>query len=96
MMSAQTDILVSDRLEGGGFGVVTPFQGNVRLSAATRELAARYLSGEVGRTMQEADFAVSAEFLATNPTPNRLVAEAVRLMAERAPLRYLVQRSHSA
>jgi pyruvate-formate lyase len=89
MMSAQTDILVSDRLEGGGFGVVTPFQGNVRLSAATRELAARYLSGEVGRTMQEADFAVSAEFLATNPTPNRLVAEAVRLMAERAPLRYL-------
>lgn len=34
-----------------GFGVGTPFAGAVRLSPATRELTARYLSGEIGRTV---------------------------------------------
>jgi pyruvate-formate lyase len=76
-------------LEASGFGVVTRFRTEARLSEATRELAAHYLSGAVGRTMGEATFALAPEFLAGNPSPNRQAAEAARLIALHAPLRHL-------
>ncbi|MCF7837283.1 MAG: hypothetical protein K9N49_01510 [Candidatus Marinimicrobia bacterium] len=72
-----------------GFGVATPFAGTVRLSRATRDLATRYLSGEIGRAVQPTAFAVDPAWLATAPTPNRHYAEAVRLIAAQAPLRIL-------
>ncbi len=75
-------------LKGSGFGVATPFRGQARLSRATRELAAHYLSGAVGRTMGEATFGLGPEFLAGNPSPHRQAAEAVRLIALHAPLRH--------
>jgi pyruvate-formate lyase len=71
------------------FGVFTPFSGEKRLSEATRELAARYISGEIGRSVQSATFALDSEFLAGGPTPNRHYAEAVRRIAAKAPLRIL-------
>jgi len=74
-------------LESTGFGVATPFRAQRRLSPETRALAARYLSGEIGRTMADATFAVASELLARSPTPNQHYAEAVRLIASRAPLR---------
>ncbi len=77
------------QLEATGFGVATPFAGERRLSAATRELAARYLAGEIGRTVEPATFAVAPAFLATSPTANQHYAEAVRLIAAQAPLRML-------
>jgi formate C-acetyltransferase len=67
----------------------TPRRAPSRLSPATRALAARYLAGKVGRTVQPAAFALDAAFLATSPTPNRHCAEAVRQIAARAPLRLL-------
>lgn len=89
----ETTTLVIDpmrqALSSGGFGVATPFHGGHRLSAATRELAARYLSGEIGRTIRSAAFAPAPEFLSSSPTPNRHYAEAVRLIAAQAPLRIL-------
>ncbi len=60
-----------------------------RLSAQTRDLAARALSGEHSRAMKPADFGIAPEFYLTLPTPNAQYAEAVRLIAERAPLRVL-------
>ena len=71
------------------FGVVTGVPLPQRLPAATRALAARYLSGEFGRAMQPAAFRLPPELYLNLPTPNRLYAEAVRLVAERAPLRVL-------
>jgi formate C-acetyltransferase len=72
------------------FGVVTGFAPQQRrLPAATRALAARYLTGEIGRGLQPAAFAIPPEFYLRLPTPNQIVAEAVRLVAERAPLRIL-------
>ncbi len=76
-------------LESTDFGVATPFHAEHRLCAETRVLAARYLSGEVGRTMANAAFAVDPEFLAKSPTPNQRYAESVRLIASQAPLRLL-------
>lgn len=80
---------VTARLESSGFGVATPFRGECRLCSATRRLAARYLSGEIGRTVQDASFAIDPAFLRRSPTPNQHYAEAVRLIAERAPVRIL-------
>lgn len=57
-----------------------------RLSDRTRDLAARALSGEHSRAMKPAAFAITPEFYLTLPTPNAQYAEAVRLIAERAPL----------
>ena len=71
------------------FGIVTPFPSSSRLSAATRALASRYLSGEIGRAVEQATFALDPAFLKTEPSPNRLYAEAIRLIAEKAPLRIL-------
>ena len=80
---------MEDRLKATGFGVTTPFRGQSRLCQATRELAAQYLSGAVGREMAEATFALSPEFVASNAPPARQAAEAIRLIAEQAPLRFL-------
>lgn len=71
------------------FGVVTGTPLPRRLPAATRALAARYLSGEFGRAMQPAAFRLPPEFFLELPTPDRLYAEAVRRVAEQAPLRVL-------
>jgi formate C-acetyltransferase len=75
------------RLQARGFGVVTPFTGAARLSQATRDLAARYLSGEIGASVRPATFAVAPEW--QSASPNRHYAEAVRLIGARAPLRIL-------
>ncbi len=77
------------RLEETAFGVFTPFCGARRLSDETHALAKRYLSGEIGRTLREASFAIAPEFLASNPTSNQRYAEAVRMIAAQAPLRIL-------
>ena len=60
-----------------------------RLSKTTRELAARYLAGEIGRTIKPAAFSLDPAFLATSPTPNRHYAEAIWQIATQAPLRVL-------
>ncbi len=78
-----------DLLNATGFGVATPFHGASRLSPATRALAARYLSGEIGRTMQTATFEIAPKFLEQHPWADDRYAEAVRLIAEQAPLRIL-------
>jgi formate C-acetyltransferase len=57
-----------------------------RLSERTRDLAARALAGEHSRAMTPAEFAIAPEFYLSLPTPNAQYAEAVRLIAERAPL----------
>ncbi len=77
------------RLTEHGFGVGTPITGTVRLSQTTRELAARYLSGEIGRSVKPATFAIDPTFLAASLSPNRHYAEAIRLIAAQAPLRIL-------
>ncbi|MFA6292459.1 MAG: pyruvate formate lyase family protein [Victivallales bacterium] len=60
-----------------------------RLSGPTRKLAVRYLSGEFGRNMKDAQFAILPEFYLSMPSLNKQYAEAVRLIAENAPLRIL-------
>ncbi len=80
----------ANALLAGAFGVATSHApGDARLSVATRTLAARYLTGEIGRTMRSADFAIDPAFYLTLPSQNAVYAEAVRLIAERAPLRLL-------
>jgi len=59
-----------------------------RLADATHDLAARALSGEHGRSMMEAEFALD-EAAAAGVGPNLRYAMACRLVAERAPLRIL-------
>ncbi len=76
-------------LAENNFGVVTGHSSECRLSQVVRELAARALSGEHGRGMSTADFAIHPDFFLTLPTPNQIYAEAVRLIAEQAPLRVL-------
>ena len=71
------------------FGVFTSFAGDKRLSEATRALAARYVSGEIGRSVKPAAFALDPGFLAGESTSNRHYAEAVRRIAAEAPLRIL-------
>ena len=78
-----------EELAAGEFGVATGAHTPQRLSAATRRLAARYLSGEIGRTVRPAEFAVEPEFFTRLPTLHAQYAEAVRLIAEQAPLRIL-------
>jgi hypothetical protein len=80
---------VADNLEAHAFGVVTGFPSPSRLSPATRHLGARYLSGETGRTLKPAEFAIAPAFFLRLPTPNQEYAEAVRLIAEQTPLRIL-------
>ena len=80
---------VQKQLETGAFGSVTGFTPACRLSEATRRLAARYLSGEIGRSLTPADFAINPAFFHSVPTPNEHCAEAIRLIALKAPLRIL-------
>jgi pyruvate-formate lyase len=77
-------------LASSDFGVFTGAQSRPhRLSDETRTLAALYLSGEIGRSVQPAEFAIGTEFFAGAPTPNQQYAEAIRLIAKHAPLRIL-------
>ena len=76
-------------MSGEDFGVVSGMRVSRRLSDATRELAARAIAGEHGRAMEKAAFSIPPEFFLSIPTPNRHYAEAVRLVAERAPLRII-------
>ncbi|MCL5269930.1 MAG: hypothetical protein M1457_05090 [bacterium] len=57
-----------------------------RLSDLTHELARRGLSGEIGRTMKDAGFGYD-EARVKGMTPDQRYAEAIRLIAENAPLR---------
>jgi hypothetical protein len=68
------------------YGVVSGFGCTRRLSEATRQLAATALASEWGRQMRKAEFALDPEQV-RGLSPNRHYAQAVRLMAERAPLR---------
>lgn len=70
-------------------GSFTGFKSSCRLSATTRKLAVRYLSGEFGREMKDAQFGIPPEFYLSMPSLNRQYAEAVKLIAENAPLRIL-------
>ncbi|MCX7934418.1 MAG: pyruvate formate lyase family protein, partial [Planctomycetota bacterium] len=71
------------------FGVYTGETPPRRLPAATRALAERYLCGEIGRSMRPAAFALDSSFYLNLPSLNRQCAEAVRLIAEQAPLRLI-------
>jgi pyruvate-formate lyase len=71
------------------FGIVTGEKPPRRLTAQTRTLAARYLAGDIGRTLQPADFAIPDIFFLEMPSLIRQYAEAVRLIAAHAPLRIL-------
>ncbi len=71
--------------KGGGF----VSESVRRLSEETRRLAELYMSGEVGRSVRPAEFGLSADFVDSGPTPDRLYAEAVRRIAACAPLRIL-------
>ena len=70
---------------GSTFGVTTFPTAARRLSDGTRALAARVLAGEYGRAMANSDFALSPED--DGLPPELRSARAVRLVAERAPLR---------
>ncbi len=69
------------------FGATPGSDSPRRLSAATRQLAARYLSGQIGRTLEPAGFAIDPDFFLLLPSLNRIYAEAVTLIARHAPLR---------
>jgi formate C-acetyltransferase len=70
------------------FGVVTVERTPKRLSKETRELAARFLSGEFGRELRRAGFEMGDEEL-EGLSPDRRYAETVMRIAETAPLRVL-------
>ncbi len=76
-------------LNDNNFGIITGYQPPCRLSTTTRDLAAQALSGKLGREMKNADFSIDPAFFLTLPTPNQIYAEAIRLIAEKAPLRIL-------
>ncbi len=66
-------------------GVDTP----QRLSEITRNLAKRYLSGEIGRTMSHVAHKIPDDFYLQMPTNPAIYAMAIRLIAQNAPLRIL-------
>ncbi len=70
-------------------GNYTGVKSACRLSESTRKLAVSYLSGEFGRGMLDAQFAITPEFYISMPSLNQQYAEAVRLIADNAPLRIL-------
>ncbi|MCX6986231.1 MAG: hypothetical protein NT118_16000, partial [Lentisphaerae bacterium] len=80
--------VLSDEVIPGSFTCINPV---FRLSSSTRTLAARYLSGEFGRNMADAQFAIPPEFYLSVPSLNQQYAEAVRLIAENAPLRIMAE-----
>ena len=87
-----TELAGLTKSKSGGISCLSQtngFEGARRLSAATRALAERYLSGEIGRAIKPADFSIPQEFYLSAPTLNQQYAEAVRLIAANAPLRIL-------
>ncbi len=70
------------------WNVGSPFEVPRRLSDVTHALAERALGGEHGRSMKNADFALDAERIRGLSAEMRY-AHAVKLMAEKAPLRIL-------
>jgi pyruvate-formate lyase len=68
------------------FGVVAMDSKVHRLSSSTRQLAARYLSGEFGRSMKKASFSLDPKEI-EGVTASRHSALAVKAVAEQAPLR---------
>ncbi len=85
----QTEPRMSENLPQKPFGVATGFDNPQRLCADTQALAEKYVSGEIGRSVKEATFSIDPNFLVASPTPNLQYAEAVRLIAAKAPLRIL-------
>lgn len=80
----------TDRIVTQAFGINPGGTRAVRrLPDVTRQLAARALAGEYGRSLQKADFTLSDDFFMGLPTPNAIAAEAIRLIGEKAPLRIL-------
>lgn len=84
-----TTLTSAEEIVSQNFGLPSGTRSVRRLPEATRALAARALSGEHGRSMQAAGFGIPDEFFLRLPTPNRIAAEAVRLIGEKAPLRLL-------
>ena len=80
--------VLSDEIIPGSFTGINPV---FRLSSSTRTLATRYLAGEFGRNMGDAQFAIPSEFYLSVPSLNQQYAEAVRLIAENAPLRIIAE-----
>ena len=84
------DSVNTDRIVTQEFGINPGSARTVRrLPDVTRQLAARALAGEYGRSLQKADFALSDDFYMGMPTPNAVATEAIRLIGEKAPLRIL-------
>jgi len=63
--------------------------GRTKLSAETHELARRAQAGEHGRTMRPAEFSLDEAGALAGLSPEMRYAHAVKLIAERAPLRVL-------
>jgi formate C-acetyltransferase len=78
-----------ERIEGHDFVAAEREMSVRRLPDTTRELAALALSGAHGRSMASADFSIDPDFYLSLPSPNRICAEAVRLIGANAPLRIL-------
>lgn len=74
-------------LDACDFGVATGHAAPRRLAPATRRLAARYLSGEMGRRLAQG--AIALPPAAVELPPDLRHACAVRCCAEQAPLRVL-------
>ncbi len=80
----------TDRIVTQAFGINPGGERVVRrLPDVTRQLAARALAGEHGRSLQKAGFTLSDDFFMGMPTPNAIAAEAIRLIGQKAPLRIL-------
>jgi pyruvate-formate lyase len=80
----EAEAALADSCIARRWGPATP----ARLSEQTRELAARALSGEHGRSMEKAAFTFEPDATA-GKSMNMRYAEACRLVAEKAPLRIL-------
>lgn len=82
-------VALKERLLEQDFGVLRREAPVRHLSEGTRQLAALALSGAHGRTMEYANFEIDPRFYLSQPTPNQICAEAVRLIGAKAPLRIL-------
>lgn len=81
-LQSQAEALLENK-----FGVTPVGEPQQRLPQVTRELAARYLSGEFGKEMRESDFTLEEQ--AQQLPPNLKYAAAIELIARHAPLRIL-------
>jgi len=79
-------------IETDSWRVFKPTGGELpggRLRKETKDLAARYLRGEIGRSMPELDLSLPEELYLKMPSKESLYAEAIRQIALKAPLRIL-------